>query len=467
MSAPPLHIRVQRDKIMREDLASFIAKSFHETDPASRYMHNWHIDVLAHHLTECAEGRTNRLLINMPPRMLKSICCSVAFPAWLLGRQPHARLICASYAHHLALKHAKDCRALMASHWYRRIFPHTAFERGDDAHGKNVTTQKGFRLATSVGGSITGEGGDFIIVDDPQHASEVDSPTRRENTLNWFEQSLSTRLNDKQNGVMIVVQQRLHPDDLSAHLLEKGGWTHVSLPAISMQKKHYDMRPPYTREKDEVLHKRRENRETLTRIKRELGSFVFEAQYQQQPKVRAGNVFQPQWLKRYTELPANATIIQSWDTAIKTGLQHDYSVCATFYEHDGVHYLADIYRGKWDYPTLKRVIEQHAHQHNTDIMLMEDKASGQSMLQDLKREGRLHPKGVTPVKDKLTRAVAATAFFEAGRVALPHEAHWLTPFETELFQFPHSKHDDQVDAVTQYVNWVRTHTKRTPNMRRV
>ena len=222
-----------KNQIVRGDFASFIKQSFYSVNPATKYLHNWHIDLIAEYLNACEQGEIKRLIINIPPRSLKSIAVSVAWPAWLLGHDPSRRIIAASYSQNLSLKHSLDSRLVMNSAWYKKIFPSVKIASDQNEKAKFVTTKRGFRIATSVGGAITGEGGNFLIVDDAHNPINIMSEVQRQSTLDWFDQTFASRLDDKRQGVFVVVMQRLHEGDLCGHLLNKGGWEHLKLPAIA------------------------------------------------------------------------------------------------------------------------------------------------------------------------------------------------------------------------------------------
>ena len=219
------------DAAVRKDLEIFIAKAFQLVSPSGTYLHNWHIEAIADYLTQCYRGDINRLIINLPPRNLKSICASVLFPAWVLGQDPTRQIICVSYSAELSGKLARDCRAVIESPWYKRMFPRTRLLRNKEYDLE--TTQKGKRYATSVGGSITGLGADIIIIDDPMKPEDSQSETIRKKINEWYDGTLYSRLNDKANGVIILIMQRLHVDDLVSHVKQKDDWVQINLPAIA------------------------------------------------------------------------------------------------------------------------------------------------------------------------------------------------------------------------------------------
>jgi len=207
---------------LRRDFVAFVERGFYELNPETKYLHNWHIDVIAEALEQCRTGTLRRLIINVPPRSLKSHMTSVSFAPWLLGHNPAAQIICASYAQDLADKLAGDCRSLMAARWYRDLFPATRLAMRRQAVHDFMTSGKGFRLATSVGGVLTGRGADFIIIDDPLKPDEALSDVQRNAVNNWFDHTLISRLNDKRNGCIILIMQRLHEDDLVGHVVKQG-----------------------------------------------------------------------------------------------------------------------------------------------------------------------------------------------------------------------------------------------------
>lgn len=451
-------LRVKFDAASRIHFSLFLRRVVATIAPATRYVHNWHIDAIAEYLAASAAGNMPRLIINLPPRMLKSTMISVAWPAWLLGHTPAARIMAACYAQSLSIKHSTDCRVVMQAPWYRALFPHTAIADDQNEKDKFATTMRGYRRAVSVGGAAIGDGGDVLIIDDPLNPLQASHHTQRAAVNEWFDHTWATRLDDKRHGAMLLVMQRLHPEDLSGYLLAKGGWEHLCLPAIAPEKTIIQLGTfAHTREEGEVLHEMREPTWVLERLKADLGSANFNAQYQQMPQTQTGGLVHADWFTRVIPTPIDAgeRYVQSWDTGVKAGDKNDPSACATFAVRDGVHVLVDMLLVRMEYPELKRCITNHAARYQPEAILIEDKASGQSLLQDLRHETDLPLIACMPDADKVTRLLRVTPLMEAGKMALPQAASWLAAFEAELFQFPDSAHDDQVDAVSQYLNWVR------------
>ena len=444
---------------LRQNFPTFIHRTFLTVDPGTKYLRNWHIEAIAHHLQMCAEGKIKRLIITVPPRHLKSICASVALPAWILGHDPTKQVICICYSQELTDKFTGQFRAVITSDWYRSAFPNTRPAKNIET--EYATTKGGFRYATSVGGTLTGRGGNFIIIDDPIKPEEAMSKTSREKAISWYRTTLTTRLNNKNDDVIILIMQRLHMDDLAGHLLENepGDWTHLDLPAIASEHQKIPIGNGefHHREKGDVLHHERESRDSLDKIKASLGSEIFSAQYLQSPVSEEGNMIKRDWLRFYDALPdrgPNDRIIQSWDTAMKPEERNDPSVCTTWLEKGELYYLMDVTRERVDFPGLKGLVIDLNRRFQADVVIIEDKTSGTSLIQDLNGEGSLHPIAFKPEGDKIMRMHAECAKIEAGRVLLPREATWLDTFLSEILAFPGSRHDDQVDSLSQFLNWV-------------
>lgn len=457
------------NRLLKADFATFIGKTLTTVNPGALFMPNWHIDLIGEYLEAVRKGEIKRLIINMPPRALKSTCVTVAWPAWLLGHDPTCRIIAASYSASLAIKHSLDTRLVMNAPWYQSVFPKTRLARDQNEKRKFVTTRRGYRFAASVGGSTTGEGGNILIMDDPMNPAQAMSAAKREGVVEWFGHTFASRLDDKKKGAIVLVMQRLHPDDLSGYLLAKGGWRHLCLPAIATEDTVYDFgRLKKTMRTGEMMHPLREDQQIIEQAKAELGSGVFAAQYQQRPVPQEGRMVRPWWFARYKQVPEDCTrIVQSWDTAIKSGKGNDASVCITFGELDGKSHMLDVAVMRVEYPELKKIFIGLAEQWQADAILVEDKASGQQLLQDMKRETRLPLIAIVPKADKVTRFAAVSAMCEAGRVLLPVRAQWLAAFEEELFSFPEGRNDDQVDAFSQYLDWLRKHKTTHLNIKKI
>jgi predicted phage terminase large subunit-like protein len=452
--------------LMRRDLMTFIERSFYELNPQTTFSKSPHIEALASRLEACRQGKAKRLIVNLPPRSLKSHTVSVAFVAWLLGHKPAIQIICASYGQELADKHARDCRTLMASEFYQQLFPRTRLSSEKKSVNEFLTSGEGFRMSTSVGGVLTGRGADVIILDDPLKPDEALSETRRTSVNEWYDNTLVSRLNSKENGVIIIVMQRLHQDDLVGHVMGQQDWEVLSFPAIAEEDEVHLIdnawgRRRFQRKTDEVLQPDRESRLTLEGIRGTIGEYNFASQYQQNPIPLGGAIVKVEWLQYYDpgDVPERfSCVLQSWDTANKSGELNDFSVCTTWGATSDRYYLLAVCRRRLDYPELKRAVHEQARQHHADIVLIEDKASGTQLIQDLEIEGLygVKPYDPLPGNDKILRLYAQSAEFESGRVLLPRSAPWLDEYVREITAFPGSKYDDQVDSTTQALDHLKS-----------
>lgn len=446
--------------VLRLDFYAFVERSFYELYPQATFLPNWHIELMATKLDACRRGKIKRLIITLPPRHFKSMCATVALPAFLLGHNPAAQIICASYGQDLSDKLARDCRAVMTSRFYEQTFQ----TRLVQSSVQELTTGiGGFRMATSVGGVLTGRGGDFIIIDDSLKPGEAISASQRNLPNQWFDNTLLSRLNSQHDGCIIIVQQRVHQDDLVGHALVQGGWEILNLPAIAEIREEHSIESifgptTYVREVGDVLHPDRMSRDTLDRLRRDIGEYNFAGQYQQSPAPLGGGIVQEAWFKQYNdnELPHPFDqVIQSWDTASKPGELNDFSVCTTWGLKDKRIYLLTVFRKKLNYPDLKRAVADQANAYEPSVILIEDHASGVQLIQDLIEEGMHQIQRCIPKGDKEMRLRAQTATIENGFVYLPRETHWLAEYLFELITFPNSRYKDQADSTSQALGWMK------------
>lgn len=255
----PEHLRA----LSRRSFPFFCRGAFQELHPHIRISWNWHLDLIASRMQDVLEGRCQRLIVNIPPRYGKSLICSVSFPAFVLGHNPNAELICASYAERLSSKMARDTRKLMSSPFYHRVFGRR-LASGRESLTEIKTPEGGYRLATSVEGTLTGRGGNFIIIDDAMKPTDGPSEVRRRSVNEWFDNTVLSRTNNKETDAIIVLMQRLHENDLPGHLLERGGWDHISLPGIAEAGETWTFMGPLGettvhRREGEALHHARES----------------------------------------------------------------------------------------------------------------------------------------------------------------------------------------------------------------
>ena len=446
---------------LRIHLSAFIDRTFRDISPADKVEVSWFLEAIAYHLELCAERKIRRLIINIPPRHGKSISASVAFVAWLLGRNPAERVVCASYSAELAMRFARDTRKVMQSQWYRQTFPATKLLR-IAAHDIE-TTAHGGRYATSIDGTLTGLGGNIFIIDDPNPAVHEFSAAGRDHVREWYSTTLMSRFNNVSNGVVIVIQQRLHTEDLSGFLLESGGddWVHLSLPAVATKDEPIPIGPGrwHPRLRGDLLDPARESVQTLAERQRGMTAKTFSAQFQQEPVPEDGEVIKWGWIREYCGDPPAASgdrIVQSWDTASKAGELNDYSVCTTWLVKGRDYYLLDVWRDRVTFPDLKRQVYVLARRWDIDDLLIEDKGSGTQLIDQLLDEDEPdlpRPIRRTPKDDKVIRMSAQCSVLEQGRVHVPADRPFMPVFRAEMLQFPNAKFDDQVDSVSQFLEW--------------
>ena len=420
-----------------------------------------HHKVICDALMRVFRGECTRLIINIPPRYGKSLLASIAFPAFILGHRPEAEIICMSYAQDLSEGLAEKTRRLMNSQFYLDTFgPRLLSNRVRLRELK--TSGGGSRLATSVEGTLTGRGGNFLIIDDAIKPQEADSEVRRNSVNEWFDSTVYSRTNDKAKGAIIVIMQRLHEDDLVGHITERGDWTVLSLPMIAEQDETHTFNTafgPQTffRKEGEALHPARESLEMIATLRRDMGTRDFLAQCQQRPAPKDGEIICWDWFRTYDPAspPKFTRIVQSWDTASTDKTQSDFSVCMTFGETSDQHwYLLDVYRGKLIFPDLLRKVRELADLHRATNVLIEHCASGIQLAQQLREEGFVKVEAIKPEGSKFERLTACSARIEAGKVWIPVQAHWLEPLRHELMYFPRGKYDDQADALSQGLLWL-------------
>lgn len=459
------------DRVLAErSLADFVRQAWPVLEPKRPYSENWHHEFLAEALEAVAAGEIRKLIVNLPPRFGKSLLASVFFPCWFWLRAPSERFLFASYSALLATKHSVDRRALIQSAWYTERWG-SVVKLVDDANLKTefVNTQRGHMIATSVGASATGRGGNFLVCDDLINPDQANSDVERSNGIRWFDESFSTRLDDKKTGRQIIIEQRTHASDLTGHLLAEQGWYHIALPAIAERKTTIVFplsHRHFVREEGDLLWPEHEGLAELDVTRQRLGPFAWASQYQQAPTARGGNLIKLEWLTaiyRAGALPSKFdSIAFSLDSAFKTGSTNDYSaivVIGTLRSarggHAPGHYLIDAWRGKVEFSDLKRRVVELYEIWHPDAVLVEDAASGQSLIQELRAETTLPLKPIKPDRDKYSRVAAVCPMLEARRLILPEVAWWRENFIAELTAFPAGAHDDWVDAVAQALNYLR------------
>lgn len=484
-------------ELCRRRLSRFIREAWPIVEPATPFVDGWHLDVVAEHLEAVGAGELPRLLINVPPRTMKSLTVGVFWSAWEWLTKPHLRWLYASYAQDLSQRDSLKCRRVIKSEGgsqdgtlfqrvgyqgvLRLLDPEPWTLAGDqDAKTKYETSRTGMRLATSVGGVATGEGGDRVVVDDPLNAKQARSETERKAANTWWDETMTTRFNNA-SAAAVIVMQRLHEDDLTGHLLEQGGWHHLCLPAEYVPKHQFTypetVKLPSGRELNgdprteagELLEPIRLSADRLAELKRSLGSYGYAGQMQQQPSPLEGGMFKRNWWEfwRVETLPhVWQRMIATWDMTFKDTESAAASyVVGQVWGIDGAdRYLLAQVRAKLGFTDTQKAVRALAdYLPQATAKLVEEKANGAAVIDSMKSKVpglvAIHPEG-----GKEARAAAVEPLVEAGNIYLPDAEHipvphgytatTVTDFIEECAVFPNGTHDDQVDAMSQALNWL-------------
>lgn len=447
------------------DLATFSRGAWPILEPGTPLQWNWHLDYICEHLVLCRQRRIRRLMVNVPPQTMKTRLVSVFYPTWCWSLAPHQRFLAASYSADLSTNHNVERRRIAESDWFQSHWPgKVSFTPDQNRKTEFENTAGGKMSITSPGGTATGRGAHDVICDDLVSADDADSDAHRESANDFFDGTLRTRLSDQISGVFIIVMQRLHEDDLTGHLLAKaapGEWTVIRLPMIAEEDERWEF--PISgriveRKAGEPLWPSRFPMEVCESIKRDVGSYRWAGQYQQRPAPPEGAIIKRQWIKFYTELPSKFdTKIQSWDCTFKDTSKSDFVAGHVWGMKGGEFYLLDRTHARLDMPATMAAVKGKRAQHpDAQAILIEDKANGPAVIQMLRAE----IPGILPINPeggKESRLRAVSPLFEAGNVYLPDPsiAPWVEDVIAELTVFPNGAHDDDVDAASQALNWLR------------
>jgi predicted phage terminase large subunit-like protein len=480
---------LQREKMRRkagESLYEFVKQSWDTVEPGIPFVPSWHIELICKHLEAVSDGDIRRLLINIPPRHSKSTIVSVMWPMWEWINSPEQKFLAASYSGTLSIRDNLKARRLIQSPWYVERWGHVFGMTGDQNAKQRFENDKtGYRIATSVGGTATGEGGSRLILDDPHGAQDAQSDAMRGASIEWFDQVWSTRLNNPKTDSMVVVMQRLHEKDVSGHILnDLKGWEHICIPAEWDGKSRKTFLGSYDPRKveGELICPERFGHDEIELLKVSLGVYGSAGQLQQRPSPAGGGIIKVDHFRLWPSskaIPDLFFVVQSYDTAFTERTSGDPTGCCVWgiFEHEGRRnvLLLDCWNEHLGYPALKkRVMDDWQARYGgekdnvmkpsrkPDIVLVEAKGSGQSLLQDL-RLSNIPAVAYNPGKaDKVSRAHMATPLLEAdifwvlesnknkGRVRT-----WVQPFLDQLEQFPAGEHDEMVDCFTQATIYLR------------
>lgn len=452
---------------MTGNLAEYCRFMWDVVEPRRPFVPGWHIDAICDHLEAVSRHEIENLVISMPPRHMKSLCVSVFWPSWVWTWRPESRWIFSSYSKSLSTRDSVKARRLILHPKYRETFkPGWSLDMGQNQKTRFNNTALGYRVTTSVGGSGTGEGGDFIVVDDPLKATDGHSEVKRDFVQTWWDEEMSNRANDPKKVGRVIVMQRLHDKDLAGHVMRSGDWQELRLPAEYTGKSSVTVlgwKDP--REKvGELLWPDRFDAEWIVKEKKKLGSMAASAQLQQEPLAAEGGLFQRKWWRRYTEQPTVGTLGIFVDSAQKPGITNDYTVISVWLKTPNGIYKIDQIREKLAFPQLKQTVRDVFRKWNAKIrvsaLVIEDKASGISLIQDLQNDEATMTWPIFAYspgqRDKQTRAAAATPTVQAGNCYLPEAAPWVEDHISEHEKFPLGEHDDIVDTTSMMVDFFST-----------
>jgi predicted phage terminase large subunit-like protein len=467
MTLSPQGQRAAMLELYRGSFYHFYLKAFSEAKGKLPSMAPY-IEAAAHALEQVYLGAISRYALSMPPRCGKSFMCSTVFPAWVLGQDPTAKFMVVSYGQELARELSEGTREIIRMPFYRAIFPNARISPGRDTHTHFRLTEGGERLALSIGGGATGRGADYLIFDDPHKADEALTDNGQERAITAYLNTFGSRFDNPTEGRTIMTHQRLHQFDLIGQVTAKGGWHHMSTPAVAIMDERFALPRGriWHRRKGDLLHPERLPLAYLAQRRIEMGPRFYEPQYQQDVYAASGGLIDLTAFGQYGERPPRGffhRIVQSWDTAATDNAHSAFSAGMTWGFRDGVWYLLDVIRLKLRYADLKaRMIAWH-RLWKADALIIEYAFTGINLYDDIRR---LQLPGIlrapTPRGSKEDRVAARSAQIEEGRYLLPASAPWLTDLRRELVSFPNGT-SDQVDALTQFLefivskrNWVET-----------
>lgn len=436
------------------DLLEFVRIAWEIIEPGTPFVENWHHAAICEHLQAVTDGQIRNLLINIPPRHTKSRIVSVMWPVWRWINNPSHQWLFSSYAAPLALRDAVYARMMIDGPWFQRYWrDRFSFRPDQNLKTSYTNTKGGHRISTGVGGPATGEGGDTLVIDDPHNIKEIHSRAARDSVKLWYSQVWCSRMNDPKASSRVCIMQRSHGDDLTGHILEKGDLVHLKIQSEAISPRVITgpiSGQTWQRDQGEVLWHGRFDDHELAEAKRELGSWAYAAQHQQEPAPVGGGIFRRDWWQYYTELPkAVLRRVQSWDTAGKDKQQNDYSACFTGAECESGFYLLNLWKERVQFPELQAATKAQYAKFRPSVVTVEDKSSGISLIQALQRNTTLPIFAVQVDKDKVARANAVSPTVEAGNVFLPEGAPWVADFVDNMAEFPNIQFDDDVDAFTQ------------------
>ncbi|HEX4605333.1 MAG TPA: phage terminase large subunit, partial [Candidatus Angelobacter sp.] len=457
-------------------LSDFVKEAWSILEPVSTLVWNWHLDLICDYLTLVRDNNFKQqcgtelegIIFNVPPRTMKSLLISVFFPVWVWTTGPSRRFMFVSYSEKLSTQHSIFRRNVIESPWYQKRWG-TVFSLSRDQNVKShyENSSRGAMFSTGMQATATGMGGDILVFDDPLNPEQAISQLEREAVNLRFDATFRSRINDPATGVKIIIMQRLHELDLTGHVLGREGhrWKHVSLPAIAEKDevlKSPSSRRRYLRRAGKLLWPARLPQSFLDSQRIGMGSWAFSGQYQQSPAPLSGGIIQRQWVRFYRQLPESFEfMVQSWDCTFSGGSDNDFVAGQVWARSRGKYYMLP-YRtyDRLDFgPTMAAIKACHGKFPRAHAILIEDKANGPAIISELQKEipGIV---AVNPEGGKIARAQATAPLWEAGSIELPDPqvfaANWVEDYVHNVCAFPKAAHDDDMDATSQALIYMRT-----------
>lgn len=445
-------------ELARRDFKRFVKQAWPILEPGTKMIPNWHLDAICDHLQAVHEGRMKNLIINIPYRLGKSLIVSVFYPCWVWLSDPAHKFLCTSHTHRLVTINAQKARQLVTSDWFKSFFSQGTFELTKDTENAMINALQGVRYSFSVGSKVTGVTANTLIIDDPMTSESASSTLERETVTRSIENDFMTRLTPPGKGRTIIVMQRLHNEDTSGRYLRNPSWDRLIIPAV-WEGEHRSVTAlgwvdPRT-QVGESIFEEYFSTDYIENVRLQNGNHFYSSQLQQHPVAAEGAIIHYDWIRTYRELPEVKKWSISCDTAIKTGQNNDYSVIQLWAECENGYYLVDMIHRKLEYPDLKKVLKAFCDANPASEILIEDKASGQQLVQDFKRDSKIPIIPVIPGRDmplkKDERLQLTSGLFEAGKIYINDSAPWKLEFMKEVCEFGYCQHDDMVDAMTQYL----------------
>lgn len=468
---PELRTGIKRLRA-EKSLYNFVRLAWPVVEPGAPLLDNWHIEAICRHLEAVADGRIQRLLVNVPPGHAKSLIVCVFWPAWMWLRRPEWRALFSSYGMDLAIRDSVRCRDLIESDWYQQTFQ-PAWKLKSDQNVKShfENDRSGYRVSLSVGGRATGFRGDCIVVDDPLNAKDQYSEAALTEVNRWWDQVMSSRLNDQRTGGRVIIMQRLSSKDLSGHVLDKGGYVHLCLPSEFEAERSaptaIGWRDPRT-EEGELMFKALYTRPVLEQAKKDMGSDAYAAQHQQRPAPAEGARFKAAWFRHYHHEAGTIVLVKAAgqrqvvnpacyrrfltvDLAASLKTSADYTVIGAWADDGyGNLILLDLVRDRIEQHKIIQEIWRLFREYECLFVGIESVGSQLLFVQAARVQG-LPVQELRPDRDKVSRSIPATIRMEAGQVWFPEGAPWLEALRRELLEFPHGSHNDCVDALSMAV----------------